>query len=208
MPQGGFVPEPGRQIVPEARLERSAQARRATSRRGRPSDRDVVSASRLPTSALTQIMGPMSPSPDPAAQPSDGEPSGYDPIADPQFAPDEVPDAFDELVVAALDSLPPVFRDRLGSVAVVVEDEPTQDQLASVGAAGLLGLYTGVPRTSYGADEAAVASKITIFSGPHLRLFRDPDSLARGVAETVRHEVAHHFGISDARLEELARGHR
>ncbi|HEX7544789.1 MAG TPA: metallopeptidase family protein [Candidatus Limnocylindrales bacterium] len=116
------------------------------------------------------------------------------------------PDPFDELVVAALESLPEAFRDRLGSVAIVVEDEPTADQLTSVRAPGLLGLYTGVPRTAYGAENAALASKITIFRGPHLRQYRDPDSLARGVAETVRHEIAHHFGISDARLDELARG--
>ena len=116
------------------------------------------------------------------------------------------PDPFDELVVAALESLPEAFRDRLGSVAIVVEDEPTTDQLSSVMAPGLLGLYTGVPRTAYGAENAALASKITIFRGPHLRQYRDPDSLAHGVAETVRHEIAHHFGISDARLDELARG--
>ena len=114
-------------------------------------------------------------------------------------------DAFEALVGAALDDLPGPFRDRLDTVAVVIEDEPTPGQLAQVGASGLLGLYTGVPRTAYGASEAAVPSKITIFRGPHLRLFRDPDALARGVSDTVRHEVAHHFGISDARLAELAR---
>jgi predicted Zn-dependent protease with MMP-like domain len=114
-------------------------------------------------------------------------------------------DPFEALVVDAMDSLPEAFRRRLGSVAIVIEDEPTPDQLASVGARGLLGLYTGVPRTAYGAADATVASKISIFRGPHLRQFRDPDSLARGVTETVRHEVAHHFGISDARLVELER---
>jgi len=117
-------------------------------------------------------------------------------------------DAFELLVVAALDSLPEAFRERLGSVAIVIEDEPTPGQLASLGAWGLLGLYTGVPRTAYGAEDAAIANKITIFRGPHLRQFRDPETLAQGVAETVRHEVAHHFGISDARLEELARARR
>ena len=117
-------------------------------------------------------------------------------------------DAFELLVVAGLDSLPEAFRERLGSVAIVIEDEPTPGQLASLGAWGLLGLYTGVPRTAYGAEDAAIANKITIFRGPHLRQFRDPETLAQGVAETVRHEVAHHFGISDARLEELARARR
>ncbi len=114
-------------------------------------------------------------------------------------------DAFEALVEAALESLPAVFRERLDTVAVVVEDEPTPGELAQAGASGLLGLYTGVPRTAYRASETALASKITIFRGPHLRLFRNPDALARGVAATVRHEVAHHFGISDARLDELAR---
>jgi|BarGraNGADG00212_1021973.scaffolds.fasta_scaffold03721_5 predicted Zn-dependent protease with MMP-like domain len=128
-------------------------------------------------------------------------------VEPPEVEPREVepPDPFDALVVAALDSLPAAFRDRLGSVAIVVEDEPDADQLASVHAYGLLGLYSGVPRTAYGAENAALASKITIFRGPHLRQYRDPDSLARGVTETVRHEIAHHFGISDARLDELAR---
>jgi predicted Zn-dependent protease with MMP-like domain len=128
---------------------------------------------------------------------------------DPQTEPaDDSPDPFDELVLAAIESLPDAFRDRLGSVAVVVEEEPSAYELESVGAPGLLGLYTGVPRTAYGADGAAAASKITIFRGPHLRQFRNPEALARGVEETVHHEVAHHFGISDARLDELARERR
>ncbi len=118
---------------------------------------------------------------------------------------DQPVDPFETLVVAALDSLPDVFRDRLGSVAVVIEDEATPEELQRVGAAGLLGLYTGVPRTAYGADQAAIPSKITIYREPHLRTFRNPDALARGVTATVFHEVAHHFGISDARLEEMAR---
>jgi predicted Zn-dependent protease with MMP-like domain len=123
-------------------------------------------------------------------------------VAPPDPGPD---DPFETMVFAALDALPDAFRDRLGSVAVVIEDEPTPAQLASVGAWGLLGLYTGLPRTAWGAENAAIASKITIFRGPHLRQFHDLETLELGVAETVRHEVAHHFGISDARLEELAR---
>ena len=134
--------------------------------------------------------------------------SDIEPSDEPSAAPEEPGDAsdpFEALVAAAMDSLPEAFRSRLGSVAIVIEDEATPDQLHSVGAAGLLGLYTGVPRTRYGAEDAAVASKITIFRGPHLRQFGDGDALARGVTETVHHEVAHHFGISDARLVELER---
>ena len=112
------------------------------------------------------------------------------------------------LVIEALERLPAEFRDRLGSVAIVVEDEPTPDQLASVRAHGLFGLYQGVPRTAWAADGASVPSKITIFRGPLLRAHRTPERLAAGVADTVYHEVAHHFGISDARLHELQRRER
>jgi predicted Zn-dependent protease with MMP-like domain len=117
-------------------------------------------------------------------------------------------DPFGALIVAALDALPDVFRERLGSVAIVVEEEPTSDQLRSVGAYGLFGLYQGVPRTSWAADGTPYPSKITIFRGPLIRASRTRDELARRVTETVHHEIAHHFGISDDRLRELARARR
>lgn len=127
-------------------------------------------------------------------------------------APDNTPleptDPFEDLVFAALDSLPQEFKDRLGTVAIVVEDEASPAQLESVRAPDLFGLYTGVPRTAWGADDAPIASKITVFRGPHLRHYHDGQSLVNGVTDTVYHEVAHHFGISDARLEELARERR
>jgi predicted Zn-dependent protease with MMP-like domain len=110
------------------------------------------------------------------------------------------------LVIDALEGLPAEFRVRLGSVAIVIEDEPNPEQLASVGAAGLFGLYQGVPRTTYGAESATYPSKITLFRGPLLRASRTPERLAERVTETVYHEIAHHFGISDARLRDLQRG--
>ncbi len=116
-------------------------------------------------------------------------------------------EAIEGLVADALDRLPAVFRDRLGSVAIVIEAEPTLEQLRSVGARGLYGLYQGVPRTNYAADTAAYPSKITLFSGPLLRASRSSQELADRVTDTVYHEIAHHFGISDARLHELQGGH-
>ena len=113
----------------------------------------------------------------------------------------------EDMVIDALDALPEVFRERLGSVAIVVEDEPTPEQLLSVGALGLYGLYQGVPRTGLAADGAPVPSKITIFRGPLMRANPRQDTLAAAVTDTVYHEIAHHFGISDARLRELQGGH-
>lgn len=110
---------------------------------------------------------------------------------------------FYALVDAAIGAIPEPFASRLGSVAIVVEEWPTPDQLASVHAHGLFGLYQGVPRTAFGAEYAGVPSKITIFRGPLEQRFRDPDALEAAVFDTVRHEVAHHLGISDERLVEL-----
>ncbi len=112
---------------------------------------------------------------------------------------------FGAIIDAAIERLPAVFLDRLGSVAITVEDEPTPRQLASVHATGLYGLYEGVPRTRWGADAAAVSSRITLFAGPLARAHPDPAGLENAIVETLYHEIAHHFGIDDARLLELAR---
>jgi predicted Zn-dependent protease with MMP-like domain len=112
---------------------------------------------------------------------------------------------FDRAIDEALEALPDEFRERLGSVAIVVEDEATLDQLALVRAQGLCGLYQGVPRTVFGAENAPIPSKITIFRGPLERANHDHEARARAVRDTLYHEIAHHFGISDARLHELAR---
>ena len=117
-------------------------------------------------------------------------------------------DVFGALVDAAIRELPVEFRDRLGSVAIVVEDEPTPEQLATTRASGLFGLYQGVPRTAWGADAASVPSKITIFRGPLERAYREPRALAAAVQHVVHHEVAHHLGIDDQRLRALARQRR
>jgi predicted Zn-dependent protease with MMP-like domain len=125
--------------------------------------------------------------------------------ADPMLPSDPTDTDIEDLVVDAIERLPAPFREQLGSVAIVVEDEATPEQLASVGARGLYGLYQGVPRTAWGADQVQLPSKITIFRGPLVRANRTREGLAAAVAETVYHEIAHHLGISDARLHDLAK---
>jgi predicted Zn-dependent protease with MMP-like domain len=114
-------------------------------------------------------------------------------------------DEFEAWVIEAIDQLPVPFRERLGSVAIVVEEWPTAEQLTSVGAAGLYGLYQGVPRNRTGADWAPTPSRITIFRGTIERAAHTPEAMREKVIETVHHEIAHHFGINDARLQELER---
>ncbi len=112
-------------------------------------------------------------------------------------------DAFETALTAAIATLPKPYRQALDSVAIVIQDEPDAAQLESVHARGLFGLYQGVPRTAYGADRMPYANKITLFQGPLMRAYRTHDALMEGVRETLDHELAHHLGISDARLREL-----
>jgi predicted Zn-dependent protease with MMP-like domain len=122
-----------------------------------------------------------------------------------EFGQHEGKDDFGALIEKALDELPEEFRSRLDSVAIVIDEQATPEMLAQTGAAGLFGVYQGIPRTAWGADQAPIASKITIFRRPLEAYNRDPVSLARAVRDTLFHEIAHHFGIGDARLKELSR---
>jgi predicted Zn-dependent protease with MMP-like domain len=115
-------------------------------------------------------------------------------------------EAFETMIDDAIDRLPPPFRDHLDTVAIVAEDEPPPERVPP--GQVLFGLFQGVPRTTWGVDNAAIANKISIYRGPHERSYPDPVARARAVEATVFHEVAHHFGISDDRLRELQRqGH-
>ena len=119
---------------------------------------------------------------------------------------DPAPDAFDAALEAAIARLPEQYRAQLATVAIVVADEATPEELAAVGAAGLYGLYRGVPRTAFGADHVPIPSVITLYRGPLERRWRGTAALVLGGEETRRHELAHHLGISDARLDELHGG--
>jgi predicted Zn-dependent protease with MMP-like domain len=114
--------------------------------------------------------------------------------------PDDAEPDFERSVQAALDSLPAELRDRISNVEIVVEDEPPAGQ-------PLLGLYQGIPLTRRTSGyTGALPDKITIYRGPLERLYGyDLELLDRQIRHVVLHEVAHHFGISDARLIEIDR---
>jgi predicted Zn-dependent protease with MMP-like domain len=112
---------------------------------------------------------------------------------------DVAADRFEELVADALDAIPPELGRLMSNVAVFVEEERSP---------WLLGLYEGIPLTSragYGTPNGALPmpDRITIFRLPILRRCRSEEDVLHQVKVTVVHEVAHHFGIDDARLHEL-----
>jgi predicted Zn-dependent protease with MMP-like domain len=113
---------------------------------------------------------------------------------------------FEKLVAEAVDSLPPDIAEAMENVDVLIEEEPAPDALAGLPPGHtLFGLYHGVPLTHRGPSSyyGAMPDRISIYKGPLTRSFRDPASVREQVRITVIHEIAHHFGISDERLEEL-----
>ena len=108
---------------------------------------------------------------------------------------DVPPERFEALVAEALDGIPDELARHMDNVVVRVKDDSR---------AGLLGLYEGIPltrREQYGG--LAMPDRITIYRKPILARCRDEEEVVHQVRVTVIHEVAHHFGISDARLHEL-----
>lgn len=107
--------------------------------------------------------------------------------------------SFDEHVRRALESLPPGLRRALENVEVAVEDEHPDDP-------DLFGLYEGVPLVERGDWAGSLPDRISIYRLPLEESFPDPAELEQEIRVTVLHELAHHFGIDEERLDELGYG--
>jgi predicted Zn-dependent protease with MMP-like domain len=119
---------------------------------------------------------------------------------------------FMELVDAGIDALGEDIRARMDNVAIVIADAPTEEQRKENNLSEdeiLFGLYEGIPQTERGlSDDIVLPDKITIFKEAILAVYSDPADIAVCVANTVWHEVAHHFGMDEdeVRAEEIKRG--
>ncbi len=110
-------------------------------------------------------------------------------------------DQFDLLVSDALDDVPPELAALIDNCVILVEDSPP------TGERHLLGLYEGVPLTERGTSYAGVLpDRIFIYRLPTLAICATAEDVREEVHITVVHEIAHHFGIGDARLHELGYG--
>ena len=115
---------------------------------------------------------------------------------------------FTALVEEALREIPRRFRDAMKNVAVVVEDEPSQDLLDDLEMEPddtLFGLYQGTPLTERDANYGnTLPDRISIYQLPIEEACEDEEDVRQCVAETVIHEFGHYFGLS----EEEIRGNR
>ncbi len=116
-------------------------------------------------------------------------------------------ESFERLVARAVEQLPDEFLARLRNIDIVIEDYPGPGSLVRAGLGRgrtLLGLYEGVPQTRRGQHYGLVPpDKITVFQKAIEAQCRHRDQIAPLIASVVKHEIAHHFGISDARLRQI-----
>jgi len=107
-------------------------------------------------------------------------------------------DEFELLVSDALDDMPPELAALIDNCVILVEDSPPPDE------PNLMGLYDGIQLTERGTGYAGVLpDRIFIYRLPTLAICATADHVREEVHITVVHEIAHHFGIGDARLHEL-----
>ena len=113
------------------------------------------------------------------------------------------PREFESLVEQAVAELPREFSDLLDNIAIVVEEEPSDDDLEALGDDAepddeLLGIYRGVARTERSYDMMPMLpDQIAIFRGPILRVAATKRDAIDEIRETVIHELGHYFGLHD-----------
>ncbi len=114
---------------------------------------------------------------------------------------------FEALTERALDLLPAEFGELLDNVVIVVEDEPSTEDLAILpdedeppGPDDLLGIYRGVPLSVRETSYCELPDQVALFRGPLVRMCRDRRELIREVRDTLVHELGHHFGLSDEEM--------
>jgi predicted Zn-dependent protease with MMP-like domain len=116
-------------------------------------------------------------------------------------------DEFERRVAEALRTIPRRFRDAMSNIAIVVEDEPSDellDEMEIDPPDTLFGLYQGTPLTERGwAFGNALPDRILLFQGPHERESEDEDDLIVSIGETLIHEIGHYFGMSEEEIEEI-----
>ncbi|HNZ96662.1 MAG: metallopeptidase family protein [Acidobacteria bacterium] len=116
-------------------------------------------------------------------------------------------DEFETLVEKAVAGLPEEFRRLLDNVAVMVEEEPSAEDLEEVGIDPddpdrdeLFGLYQGVPLPERDSSYSALPDRIVIYRGPILRCCESRREVLREVRDTVLHELGHYYGLEEDEL--------
>ncbi len=119
---------------------------------------------------------------------------------------------FEGAVQEALDSIPERFTADLENVAILVDDEPDEEEMGEdadvyeTEDGDVLGYYDGVSlleRADGYGDYGDYPDTIVIFKGPHERLGGNRAETLEEVKRTVIHEIGHYFGMDEDQIEQM-----
>ena len=114
-------------------------------------------------------------------------------------------DEFEKIVVEGIQAIPEKFLEKLDNVDIVIEERPTREQLEKLKIKNndqLLGLYEGVPKTERWNYAQVLPDKITIFKNSIKKIAHSEKEIKEIVRDTVWHEIAHHFGMSEKQVKD------
>ena len=112
---------------------------------------------------------------------------------------------FEKLVDEGIRAIPKELLEKLDNVGIIIEEEPTASQLKELKIRKntfLFGLYEGIPKSERWNYGQALPDKITIFKGPIEKYSKSEKEIKETVRDTVWHEIAHHFGLSEKRVRQ------
>ena len=111
---------------------------------------------------------------------------------------------FNEYLADAIDHIPKMYKEKMQHVAILVHDEPSEEQRLKLGMRrcdALFGLYEGIPLPKRGGSMLQIPPDvITIFRHPMMDIFTEPTKLKKQIYETLWHEVAHFFGLNHSQI--------
>ena len=115
---------------------------------------------------------------------------------------------FEQLVNEGIKDIPQKFLDRIDNVGIIIEDNPTPEQVRQLKLRNnyfLFGLYEGIPKTKRWGYTEVLPDKITIFKKQIEQAAASEEEVKKIVKETVWHEIAHHFGMDEREVREAER---
>ena len=110
---------------------------------------------------------------------------------------------FEKIVKQGIKAIPKRFLEKLENVDIVIEDNLNSWQSRKLRARNgslILGLYEGIPKTERRSYAQVLPDKITIFKDSIEKVAKDEKEIKEIVKNTVWHEIAHHFGMSEQRV--------
>jgi len=122
----------------------------------------------------------------------------------------DIPDEqFNDLITQAMDELPQERIAGLQNVAIVFEDNPSEEQHTKLKLRGdqtLLGLYEGIPLIKRGIGyNFVLPDKITLFKNALSHRASNPAELKEEIKHTLWHEIAHYYGLDHDQIRKLER---